>query len=40
MKVSYSKTEYICVNEREARLHGVEIKKVKLFRAIGFEVKR
>ena len=39
MKVSRSKTEYICVNERgDAKtvlLQGVEIPKVKEFRYLG-----
>ena len=51
MKVSCSKTEYLCVNEREAsgtvRIQTVEVKRYKslsiwgqLFRAMGSVVKR
>ena len=45
MKVSHSKTEYICVNERDSsgtvRLQGVDVKRtlVQLFRAAGNVMK-
>ncbi|KAK3535800.1 hypothetical protein QTP70_021113 [Hemibagrus guttatus] len=39
MKVSHSKTEYMCVNEREGsgtvRLQGEEVKKVQEFKYLG-----
>ena len=39
MKVSRSKTEYMCVNERDdgetVLLQGVEVPKVKEFRYLG-----
>ncbi|KAI5613898.1 scavenger receptor cysteine-rich type 1 protein M130-like [Silurus asotus] len=42
MKVSRSKTEYMCVNEREGsggvRLQGEEVKKVEKFRYLGSTV--
>ncbi|KAK3557430.1 hypothetical protein QTP70_026628, partial [Hemibagrus guttatus] len=43
MKVSRSKTEYICVNEREGsgtvRLQGEEVKKVQEFKYLGSTVQ-
>ncbi|KAK3540484.1 hypothetical protein QTP70_032443 [Hemibagrus guttatus] len=43
MKVSRSKTEYMCVNEREGsgtvRLHGEEVKKVQEFKYLGSTVQ-
>ncbi|KAK3519634.1 hypothetical protein QTP86_002446 [Hemibagrus guttatus] len=43
MKVSRSKTEYMCVNEREGsgtvRLHGAEVKKVLEFKYLGSTVQ-
>ncbi|KAK3553760.1 hypothetical protein QTP70_009182 [Hemibagrus guttatus] len=43
MKVSRSKTEYMCVNEREGsgtvRLQGEEVKKVKEFKYLGSTVQ-
>ncbi|KAK3531916.1 hypothetical protein QTP70_034423, partial [Hemibagrus guttatus] len=43
MKVSRSKTEYMCVNEREGsgtvRLQGVEVKKVQEFKYLGSTVQ-
>ncbi|KAK3559099.1 hypothetical protein QTP86_004112 [Hemibagrus guttatus] len=43
MKVSRSKTEYICVNEREGsgtvRLQGEEVKKVQEFKHLGSTVQ-
>ncbi|KAI5086753.1 hypothetical protein C0J45_23264, partial [Silurus meridionalis] len=43
MKVSRSKTEYMCVNEREGsgvmRLQGKEVKKVEEFRYLGSTVQ-
>ncbi|KAK3524746.1 hypothetical protein QTP86_002194 [Hemibagrus guttatus] len=43
MKVSRSKTEYMCVNEREAsgtvRLQGEEVKKVEEFKYLGSTVQ-
>ncbi|KAK3557973.1 hypothetical protein QTP86_005610 [Hemibagrus guttatus] len=43
MKVSGSKTEYICVNEREGsgtvRLQGEEVKKVREFKYLGSTVQ-
>ncbi|XP_058483140.1 uncharacterized protein LOC131458247 [Solea solea] len=43
MKVSHSKTEYMCVNERNPsgtmRLQGVEIKKVEDFKYLGSTVQ-
>ncbi|KAK3533449.1 hypothetical protein QTP70_022252, partial [Hemibagrus guttatus] len=43
MKVSRSKTEYMCVNEREGsgtvRLQGEEVKKVQEFKYLGSTVK-
>ncbi|KAK3548498.1 hypothetical protein QTP70_013331 [Hemibagrus guttatus] len=43
MKVSYSKTEYMCVNERErsgtVRLQGEEVKKVQAFKYLGSTVQ-
>ncbi|KAK3515626.1 hypothetical protein QTP70_024868, partial [Hemibagrus guttatus] len=43
MKVSRSKTEYMCVNEREGsgtvRLHGAEVKKVQEFKYLGSTVQ-
>ncbi|KAK3543975.1 hypothetical protein QTP70_032735, partial [Hemibagrus guttatus] len=43
MKVSGSKTEYMCVNEREGsgtvRLQGVEVKKVQEFKYLGSTVQ-
>ena len=43
MKVSRSKTEYMCVNERNSggtvRLQGVEIKKLEDFRYLGSTVQ-
>ncbi|KAK3570084.1 hypothetical protein QTP86_010231 [Hemibagrus guttatus] len=43
MKVSYSKTEYMCVNEREGsgtvRLQGEEVKKVQAFKYLGSTVQ-
>ncbi|KAK3522456.1 hypothetical protein QTP86_011802 [Hemibagrus guttatus] len=43
MKVSHSKTEYICVNEREGsgtvRLQGEEVKKVQEFKYLGSTVQ-
>ncbi|KAK3574656.1 hypothetical protein QTP86_011565 [Hemibagrus guttatus] len=43
MKVSHSKTEYMCVNEREGsgtvRLQGEEVKKVKEFKYLGSTVQ-
>ncbi|KAK3526994.1 hypothetical protein QTP86_006135 [Hemibagrus guttatus] len=43
MKVSGSKTEYMCVNEREGsgtvRLHGEEVKKVQEFKYLGSTVQ-
>ncbi|KAK3548617.1 hypothetical protein QTP70_015563, partial [Hemibagrus guttatus] len=43
MKVSYSKTEYMCVNEREGsgtvRLQGEEVKKVQEFKYLGSTVQ-
>ncbi|KAK3505781.1 hypothetical protein QTP70_003995 [Hemibagrus guttatus] len=43
MKVSRSKTEYICVNEREGsgtvRLQGEEVKKVEEFKYLGSTVQ-
>ncbi|KAK3555065.1 hypothetical protein QTP86_007988 [Hemibagrus guttatus] len=44
MKVSHSKTEYMCVNEREGsgtvRLQGEEVKKVQEFKYLGSTVVR
>ena len=44
MKVSGSKTEYMCVNERGdgemVLLQGVEVPKVKEFRYLGSTVQR
>ncbi|MCJ8737953.1 hypothetical protein PDJAM_G00030010 [Pangasius djambal] len=44
MKVSRSKTEYMCVNEREGsgtvRLQGEEVKKVQEFKYLGSTVQR
>ncbi|KAK3568010.1 hypothetical protein QTP86_028594, partial [Hemibagrus guttatus] len=44
MKVSHSKTEYMCVNEREGsgtvRLQGEEVKKVQEFKYLGSTVQR
>ncbi|KAK3557993.1 hypothetical protein QTP86_005618 [Hemibagrus guttatus] len=44
MKVSCSKTEYMCVNEREGsgtvRLQGEELKKVQDFKFLGSTVQR
>ncbi|KAK3557572.1 hypothetical protein QTP70_030500 [Hemibagrus guttatus] len=43
MKVSHSKTEYMCVNEREGsgtvRLQGEEVKKVQEFKYLGLTVQ-
>ncbi|KAK3553709.1 hypothetical protein QTP70_007499 [Hemibagrus guttatus] len=43
MKVSGSKTEYMCVNEREGsgtvRLQGEEVKKVQEFKYLGSTVQ-
>ncbi|KAK3507945.1 hypothetical protein QTP70_005051 [Hemibagrus guttatus] len=43
MKVSRSKTEYMCVNEREGsgtvRLQGEEVKKVQEFKYLGSTVQ-
>ncbi|KAK3515383.1 hypothetical protein QTP70_018727, partial [Hemibagrus guttatus] len=43
MKVSHSKTEYMCVNEREGsgtvRLQGEEVKKVQEFKYLGSTVQ-
>ncbi|KAK3554768.1 hypothetical protein QTP70_033463, partial [Hemibagrus guttatus] len=43
MKVSHSKTEYMCVNEREGsgtvRLQGEEVKKVQKFKYLGSTVQ-
>ncbi|KAK3574203.1 hypothetical protein QTP86_004329 [Hemibagrus guttatus] len=43
MKVSRSKTEYMCVNEREGsgtvRLQGEEVKKVQKFKYLGSTVQ-
>ncbi|MCJ8729253.1 hypothetical protein PDJAM_G00103960 [Pangasius djambal] len=43
MKVSHSKTEYVCVNEREGsgtvRLQGEEVKKVQEFKYLGSTVQ-
>ncbi|KAK3570621.1 hypothetical protein QTP86_023816, partial [Hemibagrus guttatus] len=43
MKVSHSKTEYMCVNEREGsgtvRLEGEEVKKVQEFKYLGSTVQ-
>ncbi|GLD52571.1 myosin-IIIa-like protein [Lates japonicus] len=43
MKVSHSKTEYMCVNERDprgkVRLQGVEIMKVEDFKYLGSTVQ-
>ncbi|KAK3553970.1 hypothetical protein QTP70_017462, partial [Hemibagrus guttatus] len=43
MKVSRSKTEYMCVNEREGsgtvRLQGEEVKKVQVFKYLGSTVQ-
>ncbi|KAK3556885.1 hypothetical protein QTP70_022382, partial [Hemibagrus guttatus] len=43
MKVSHSKTEYMCVNEREGsgtvRLQGEELKKVQEFKYLGSTVQ-
>ncbi|KAK3538358.1 hypothetical protein QTP86_000551 [Hemibagrus guttatus] len=43
MKVSHSKTEYMCVNEREGsgtiRLQGEEVKKVQVFKYMGSAAK-
>ncbi|KAK3545146.1 hypothetical protein QTP70_001572 [Hemibagrus guttatus] len=43
MKVSHSKTEYMCVNEREGsgtvRLQGEEVKKVEEFKYLGSTVQ-
>ncbi|KAK3507441.1 hypothetical protein QTP70_020634 [Hemibagrus guttatus] len=43
MKVSHSKTEYMCVNEREGsgtvRLQGEEVKKVQEFKNLGSTVQ-
>ncbi|KAK3519034.1 hypothetical protein QTP70_016148 [Hemibagrus guttatus] len=43
MKVSHSKTEYMCVNEREesgtVRLQGEEVKKVQDFKYLGLTVQ-
>ncbi|MCJ8736325.1 hypothetical protein PDJAM_G00258370 [Pangasius djambal] len=43
MKVSHSKTEYMCVNEREGsgtvRLQGEEVKKVQDFKYLGSTVQ-
>uniref|UniRef100_A0A7N8YP80 Histone-arginine methyltransferase CARM1 n=1 Tax=Mastacembelus armatus TaxID=205130 RepID=A0A7N8YP80_9TELE len=43
MKVSHSKTEYMCVNERDStrtvRLQGVEVKKVEDFKDLGSTVQ-
>ncbi|KAK3554870.1 hypothetical protein QTP86_000911 [Hemibagrus guttatus] len=43
MKVSCSKTEYMCVNEREGsgtvRLQGEEVKKVQEFKYLGSTVQ-
>ncbi|KAK3569145.1 hypothetical protein QTP86_025447 [Hemibagrus guttatus] len=43
MKVSLSKTEYMCVNEREGsgtvRLQGEEVKKVQEFKYLGSTVQ-
>ncbi|MCJ8736381.1 hypothetical protein PDJAM_G00257710 [Pangasius djambal] len=43
MKVSRSKTEYVCVNEREGsgtvRLQGEEVKKVQEFKYLGSTVQ-
>ncbi|KAK3523069.1 hypothetical protein QTP86_012643 [Hemibagrus guttatus] len=43
MKVSRSKTEYMCVNEREGsgtvRLQGEEVKKVQEFKSLGSTVQ-
>ncbi|KAK3571106.1 hypothetical protein QTP86_001786 [Hemibagrus guttatus] len=43
MKVSRSKTDYMCVNEREGsgtvRLHGEEMKKVQEFKYLGSTVQ-
>ncbi|KAK3541721.1 hypothetical protein QTP86_002126 [Hemibagrus guttatus] len=43
MKVSRSKTEYMCVNEREGsgtvRLQGEEVKKVPVFKYLGSTVQ-
>ncbi|KAK3556960.1 hypothetical protein QTP70_022299, partial [Hemibagrus guttatus] len=43
MKVSHSKTEYMCVNERErsgtVRLQGEEVKKVQEFKYLGSTVQ-
>ena len=44
MKVSRSKTEYMCVNERDdsetVLLQGVEVPKVKEFMYLGSTVQR
>ncbi|KAK3532178.1 hypothetical protein QTP86_009192 [Hemibagrus guttatus] len=43
MKVSHSKTEYMCMNEREGsgtvRLQGEEVKKVQAFKYLGSTVQ-
>ena len=43
MKVSYSKTESMCVSERESsgtvRLQGVEVEKVHQFKYLGSTVR-